>query len=165
MIVDHADGVNDAGERDGEPSSVRTAVVLLLLFFGVNVAVSAVLRPVLRALLVGATYDTLSGASFVVAVAVAVILVRQRPRPSVWRVWAFGIVASLGMGTLNLFVGGAVLGLSGSLYPVLRQSLLAVAALSFAAAVTWPGTLSMLRRYVDPLSDVRADDPRPPRER
>lgn len=154
--------VGAAGDRGDEsedaPSLLWTATVLCLLFFGVNVAVSAALQPVLRALLVDTTYDTLSDASVVVAVAVTVVLVRRRPRPSVWRVWAFGLVTSLGMGTLNLVGGGGVPELSGSLYPVVRQSLLAVAALSFAGVVTWPGTLRGLRRYVDPLSDVGPDD-------
>jgi hypothetical protein len=162
-----AAGDRDGDESEGESSLLWTATVLFLLFFGVNVAVSAVLQSVLRALLVDTTYDTLSNASVVVAVAVTVVLVRRHPRPSVWRVWAFGLVTSLGMGTLNL-VGGGVPELSGSLYPVVRQSLLAVAALSFAGVVTWPGTLRGLRRYVDPLSDVGPDDRggrRPPRER
>lgn len=166
MSDDTTAGATDAtdatnrDDTDESPSPLSHLTVLVLCYFGVNNALAVTVGSVLRAGLVSPSTDLVTNAVFVVAAGVTVVLVRRKRRPSVARVWAFSLVTSLAMTTVTVFVDGAVPELSGSLYPVLRQSLLAVAALSFAGALTWPGTLGTLRSYVDPLSDVRADERR-----
>lgn len=127
------------GLWSGAKQETKTLGRSLLVVLGLNQAVGVGLALVVAPLLVNEPWNVTTAWSLPVTVALVVVLELAGATPTVRRAWVFGFGAFIGFLGAMLVFGSLDVRLSGSLYPVIRGTLLYVVILAFAGLVSTVG--------------------------